>query len=336
MTNPIRCQLSPSLALIKYWGKRGKHHIPATTSIAISLNALHTCITAAVASDASKDDLRLNGTQLSRPVVEKHYLPFLDHLRAHLHVSHYFAIDMLLNFPLAAGLASSSSIFAALTLALASLCSYRGSPASLSSLARQGSTSAARAIFGGFVIFPAGARAARPYSLPHHWNELRIIVAITDQDYKQITTRSAMSLVQRSSFAYRGWIWSAQKIMAMARAALREHNLEKLGEAMRASYLGMHATMLAARPPILYWNKNSIQLIHLCEELRLKGIEAWETMDAGPQVKILTTQRHVPRIMRKLESIEGIELMVSELGASPQLERLTTVAQKEPIELSCR
>ncbi len=333
MTKPVRCQLSPSLALIKYWGKRGRQHIPATTSIATSLNALHNSVTVAI---ASKDELQLNGQQLSAVVVKKYYLPFLDHLRAHLRVSCHFAIDMLLNFPLAAGLASSSSIFASLTLALTSLCNYRGSPATLSSLARQGSTSAARAIFGGFVIFPAGARAARPLPLPHHWSELRIIVAITDHSYKRVSTRPAMSVVQRSSFAYRGWVWSAQKIATTARAALREHNLEKLGEAMRASYLGMHATMLAARPPILYWNENSIKLIHLCEDLRLRGIEAWETMDAGPQVKILTTQQHVPRIMREIEGLKGVKSVVSELGVAPQIERLATVAPKELVELVCR
>ena len=315
------CALSPSLALIKYWGKRGRRHIPATTSIAVSLNNLHTRTAVRWAPRAAEGDTVVcNRHALSPAEVAEHYTPFLTTLRRRCGVQSYLDIDIELDFPIAAGLASSSAIFASLTLALAALCGYRAPPQRLSSLARLGSVSAARATLGGFVILPAKAKAARTLYPATYWDDLRIVIAITDSHRKQTATRSAMRVVQRSSFAYRGWLWSSHKIAATARRALQERNLEKLGTAMRSSYLGMHATTISAQPPIIFWNQKSVALIRLCEELRLKGVEAWETMDAGPQVKILTRTTEVERLEREIQSaIPGVQLIVSEIGGAPQI-----------------
>jgi diphosphomevalonate decarboxylase len=63
----------------------------------------------------------------------------------------------------------------------------------------------------------------------------------------------------------------------------------------------MHATMLAARPPILYWLPATLSVVRACCELRNTGTGAWETIDAGPQVKILCEERDTEKVIRKVK-----------------------------------
>jgi len=87
---------------------------------------------------------------------------------------------------------------------------------------------------------------------------------------------------------------------------------------MQQSYLTMFATMHTSIPPIFYWNAKSIEIIKMCQRLRQESIALWETMDAGPQVKILTTAAHVEEILRELKNeISPDALIVSQLGADP-------------------
>lgn len=87
---------------------------------------------------------------------------------------------------------------------------------------------------------------------------------------------------------------------------------------MQQSYLTMFATMHTARPPIFYWNEQSVAVIKQCQRLRERGVEAWETMDAGPQVKILTTAAQAPEVMSALRNhLAADKCIVSEIGAPP-------------------
>jgi diphosphomevalonate decarboxylase len=93
--------------------------------------------------------------------------------------------------------------------------------------------------------------------------------------------------------------------------ALEERDLEKLGEIVLASYSAMHAVMLASRPPLLYWLPATLAVIHACRELRNRGTGAWETIDAGPQVKILCFAEDVEKVIgHVIESVPGAETLL--------------------------
>ena len=181
----------------------------------------------------------------------------------------------------------------------------------ISALARIGSASAARAVWGGFSALEAGAEAAYCAFPADHWPELRLLVAITSRRRKPQPSRDAMLHVAATSPYYEAWVAAAEATFQAAVEAVRARDLERLGPPMRASYLRMFGTMFAADPPINYLRPQSLQVLEVLEELRTAGVGAWETMDAGPQVKIACLAADVERIRAAL--VAGTDLTPTDL-----------------------
>lgn len=310
----VTCTASPSLALTKYWGKRGGGvNIPATSSLAVTLGALTTKTQIRFADGA--DQLLIDG----RPQPEDRFRPVLDALRAETGRSEHFLAESENDFPTAAGLASSSSGVAALVCGAGALLGVELPPWKLSRIARLGSGSAARAVFGGFTVFPAGGTEARELYPPEHWPELRVAAVVLETNEKPMSSREAMERVRRSSPYFDSWIADAEELFDEAREAVAARDIERLGEVSRLSYLRMFATMFSANPPVLYWRPAGLEIIHTAEALRRDGIPVYETMDAGPQVKLITTEEHVEAVRAAVED-RARRVIVSEVGPAPQLE----------------
>ena len=227
------------------------------------------------------------------------------------------------NFPVAAGIASSSAGFAALALACVHALSLKLSGERISALARVGSASAARAVFGGFTFLPAGGEHAAEVFGASFWPTLRVIVVETEQGKKDTSSRLAMEQCRLTSPFYEAWLSDARVTAAEAMEALRARDLERLGPLIRCSYMRMFATMFAARPPIRYWSSKSLQVLNLTDKLRQEGCQLWETMDAGPQVKIFCEEEDVRLFIARLgESVPKVNARVCTVAPSPQVQNL--------------
>lgn len=298
-TDSVTAVAGPSLALLKYWGKQdGGINLPATPSIAVTLAGLESRARVAFSPDGAGDIIVLDGKEQA----PRHCAPLLNELRRCARDERGFVIESSNSFPTAAGLASSSSGFAAVAAAGARLLGLSTDPRELSALARLGSGSAARAVFGGFTLWPAGGESALQLHEPEFWPELRVVVLTISAGAKPVSSRAAMEATRRSSPYYEAWVRNAGELLEDGLEALAARDIERLGTLMRRSYLRMFGTMLAADDPILYWRAGSLSALHLCEELRGRGIPAWETMDAGPQVKILTETGSVELILEEIRS----------------------------------
>jgi len=285
----------PNLALVKYWGKAdSQRNLPATPSLGISLEALTSRVEVDLVDGS--DTVELDG----RPIDARRYRLFLDMARRRCGIVCGFRIRARNDFPSASGLASSSSGFAALAAACVRAAGTQLDEAELSALARVGSVSAARAVFGGFVMLPAGAERAEPLALPAEWPELRVVVAVVTAAAKPVSSREAMEIVRLTSPAYAGWVAASPTLFNVAVEAVRARDLGRLGPVMRRSYHHMFATMLAANPPVRYWLPASLELLSAVERLRKRGVSAWETMDAGPQVKVLCSAGDVRQVVAAL------------------------------------
>jgi diphosphomevalonate decarboxylase len=303
----------PSLALMKYWGKldSGKN-LPATPSLAVTLTGLRSEV---VVEASDEDRVVLAGEEL--PI--EHFKGFFENIRQELDLSINFSVHSKNNFPTAAGLASSSSGFAAMAAACYALTEKTFSTEKLSSLARQGSGSASRAIYGGFTLFPAGSPVAQPLYNARHWPDLRILLCLVEEGPKPVSSRTAMEKTRTTSPFFNAWVSDSKKLINGATQAVGTKDLEKLGHFMRLSYQRMFATMFSADPPIIYWKPRSLELIHLAEELRRKGVGVWETMDAGPQVKLFCDKKDLKKLKKALDGrFKGMTILEASIGEGVQ------------------
>jgi len=90
--------------------------------------------------------------------------------------------------------------------------------------------------------------------------------------------------------------------------------------------------MLAARPSIVYWLPATLAVIQACHELRRSGTGAWETIDAGPQVKILCRDSDVEAVVARVkESWPGIETLLCFPGAGVSISAGENPVSRDPV-----
>lgn len=290
-----------NIALCKYWGKRNPElNLPVTSSLSISLGRLGTT-TRIEAAD--RDEVVLNGTPLppGDPFASR-LIAYLDALRGEN--GPRFHIDTTNTVPTAAGLASSASGFAALVLALNQACEWDLDDRALSMLARMGSGSAARSITPGFVEWHAGTRDdggdSYAAAMATAWPALRIGLVVVSSEPKRIGSREAMEHTVRSSALYDAWPGQVAADLAHLHTAIADRDLDALGATAEGNALAMHATMIAARPAILYWLPESLAAMGRVHALRAEGVPVYFTMDAGPNVKVLFEENHEATVAERL------------------------------------
>ena len=145
-----------NIALIKYWGKRDQAlFLPVTSSLSLTLDAFYTDTQVTFDAQLAHDRFILDGQEQEASQVAK-VSAFLDRFRALAQTDCRALVTSTNHVPTAAGLASSASAYAALACATNAALGLDLSQRQLSILARQGSGSASRSLFGGFVIWHAG------------------------------------------------------------------------------------------------------------------------------------------------------------------------------------
>lgn len=216
---------------------------------------------------------------------------------------------------MAAGLASSAAGFAALTVAADKLFSLNLSRTRLARLAGRASGSAARSLYGGFVRLD---KASRPESdievqqiaTADHW-PLKVVIAITSEEQKPMSSGAAMRLSASSSPFYSAWCDSQAGDIKAAEQAVADRDFEKLADLAEFNCLKMHAVAMAARPGILYWRGATVEAIHRIKALRAAGTACFFTIDAGPQVKAICQQPDLDMVREALEDIPGVTRTLS-------------------------
>jgi len=308
----ITAKANSNIALIKYWGKRDVAlNLPAVGSISMTLEGLETTTTVAFTSRLSRDEFYLN----NQPAGEKETARlsrFLDIIRGQAGSSLKAVVHSENNFPTAAGLASSASGFAALALAATRALGLELTATQLSELARKGSGSAARSVFGGFVEMQHGNKAdgsdavARPVAAESFW-DVRLLIAITTTEKKKTGSTDGMELSRLTSPYYSAWIENQEKDLQEMRRAILARDFQKVGELSEFSCLKMHALAMSANPGLIYWNGTTVNAMHLIRELRHSGLPVYFTIDAGPQLKALCLPEAAQQVQEALSALKGVQ-----------------------------
>jgi diphosphomevalonate decarboxylase len=300
-----------NIALVKYWGKRDTAlNLPAAGSLSLTLDGLGTRTTVRFSDALDADRLVLGGAAADARATAR-VSAFLDRVRARASLRARAEVTSANDMPTASGLASSASGFAALAVAATRAAGLTLAPSELSELARLGSGSAARSIFGGLVEMAAGDRAdgrdavAAPVA-GGEWPELRLVVAVTSEAAKAVGSTEAMERTARTSPYYAAWLASVPGDLADARDAIAARDLPRLGAVAERSALRMHASALAADPGILYWSAATVAALETVKALRAAGRAAFFTIDAGPHVKVLCADADAPAVDEALRRTPGV------------------------------
>lgn len=308
----------PNVALVKYWGKRDSAlNLPAVGSISVTLAGLSTVTTVCFDQALRRDELVLGG--LAGSEAQTRVSAFLDLVRKRAGFDLRARVDSRNDFPTGAGLASSASAFAALALAATRAAGLDLSPRELSILARRGSGSATRSVFGGFVEWhrgerPDGLDSFAEQLLPEDAWPMAVLVAVTSAAPKAVGSTDGMERTRLSSPFWPAWVEGAPAALAAMRDAVVARDLGRVGELAEHSCLAMHAVAMAARPGLVYWNAATVAVMHAVRELRRGGVGAYFTIDAGPQVKVLAAPGDASRVRDTLRAVPGVERVI---GSAP-------------------
>lgn len=212
------------------------------------------------------------------------------------------------NFPADAGIASSAAAFSALALSLSSAAGLSLADRELSILARLGSGSACRSIPDGFSEWSKGTNTntsfATQLALPSHWNIVDIVAIVAKEKKKESSTHGHSLALSSPYYKQR------QKELITRIKNVRESLLEKrfdiFGRLIEEEAVDLHLISMSSRPPVFYWNKGSIEVIHELHEWREAGLKAYFTMDAGPNIHIICQSNDTARLDKKLKRLSEV------------------------------
>ncbi|KAI0837422.1 Diphosphomevalonate decarboxylase [Hypoxylon sp. FL0890] len=298
-----------NIAVVKYWGKRDpKLNLPTNSSLSVTLSQadLRTLTTATCSASYQGDDsLTLNGepsditgartqaclrelrARRAALEAENPSLPKLSTMPLRI-VSEN-------NFPTAAGLASSAAGFAALVRAIADLYELPSSPTELSLIARQGSGSACRSLFGGYVAWRGGEQSdgldskAVEVAPASHWPNMRALILVVSAAKKGVSSTSGMQQTVATSDLFKGRVANVVPAhMEKMEAAIRDRDFVSFAEVTMKDSNSFHACCADTYPPIYYMNdvsRAAVRAVEAINEAAGKTVAAY-TFDAGPNAVV--------------------------------------------------
>ncbi|GAA5942683.1 hypothetical protein JCM3775_003677 [Rhodotorula graminis] len=323
------CTAPVNIAVVKYWGKRDTSLIlPTNSSLSVTLSQDHLrslttarCITSSTSTSTSpRDRLWLNGDEedINEGGRTARCLAEMRSLRQKIEAdnsslpklsSHPLHIASENNFPTAAGLASSASGLSALIATLARLYDLEAhgvSQSDLSRIARQGSGSACRSMFGGYVAWEQGERADGADSVAvevapaSHWPDLHaLILVVSDKKKGTPSTAGMQRTVATSALLQHRIKHVVPERMDRISRAIRERDFDQFALETMADSNQFHAVCLDTVPPIFYLNDVSRAVIQLVTELNRasgRAVAAY-TYDAGPNAVLYVQEKDVKLVL---------------------------------------
>jgi len=309
-----------NIALIKYWGKRNEIlKLPMNNSLSLTLDALYTKTTVEFQSDLENDTFYLNGNVKQGTSLQR-VKDFLHLIRRASGKNEYALVQSENKVPTAAGFASSASGFAALAAAATKAVGMDLNDKDLSRLTRQGSGSACRSIYGGFVEWQQGKELdgsdsfAVQLERENYW-DIRVAAVVLFEEEKTVSSSEGMKRTVDTSVFYQGWVDSIPADLNAMKAGIQEKDFEKVGTIAEANCLRMHGTTLGSNPPFTYWLHGTLAVMETVQKMRREGIPVYFTIDAGPNVKVLYLPEHEEIVKEALHAIPGVtNLVLSRLG----------------------
>lgn len=292
-----------NIALIKYWGKKG-NQLPINPSLSMSLSSSHTRTELQyrkAENSYGRVTFKFNGEQ--HPAFEKRVKEFIDRILPFFPFLKY--MDLFIyssnSFPHSAGIASSASAMSSLALCICSIEKqlreeYSGKEDFLqkaSYMARLGSGSAARSVYGNYVEWGASGKGSNEYATPltsevnENMKFLYDTVLITSSSPKKISSSQGHSLMNDHPYK-EGRINQAKMNFSQLKETLKAGDFKKFTEIVENEALSLHALMLSSKPGFVLLNDASLKIMDRVRIYRQEtGAQMAFTLDAGPNIHLL-------------------------------------------------
>ncbi len=315
-TGSVAWQSPSNIALVKYWGKKDIQ-IPCNPSVSFTLSTSNTetklefepNTTGKVALEFYLDNTRNEKFEVKIVAFLESLVPvfpFLKQLKLKAYSKN--------TFPHSAGIASSASGMSALALCLCEIerkyfntLSDEAFYQKASHIARLGSGSACRSLYGGVVswgpIKGIGNTANEHGTClndqvhPDFLN-FKDSILIVDAGQKKVSSRVGHGLMNSNPFSNQRFEQANTNIVRLMQA-MKDNDMETFMGITESEALTLHAMMMTSMPYFLLMKPNTITLIEKIWDFRQQtGHPVCFTLDAGPNIHLLYPQ-HIENEVNK-------------------------------------
>ena len=302
------CWKSPSnIALIKYWGKF-ENQIPSNPSISFTLKNSFTKTKIKFSksdkpSNLVRFEIFFEGVKNSkfRLKLENYFSNILEYCS---YLKYYeLNIETENSFPHSSGIASSASGLSAISLCIMSLekdltnnsnKEYFYKKASF--LSRIGSGSACRSVYGGVNIWGGHKdfnnssnfySTEIKYDISDVFKDYKDSILIIDENQKSVSSTKGHALMNNHPYSEKRFK-SANENISKLKVILKSGNLTDFCELVENEALTLHALMMTSSPSHILTKPNTLQVITMVREFRIKqNIPVCFTLDAGANIHLL-------------------------------------------------
>ena len=303
----VRWQSPSNIALVKYWGKKGKQ-LPQNPSISFTLSNCRTETSVSyVPAETFGLDFRFDGKE-----APEFQSKIQDFLTAHLNsfpslTKLHLQIDSHNTFPHSSGIASSASSMSALVMCLLDIDSSIIDLKQASSLSRLASGSACRSLFSKMALWGAteafhGSSDEYAISLEQEihpvFKTYRDSILIVSDAKKAVSSRAGHALMDSNPYAETRYAVAKRNIADLL-TALKAGDLERFIQITESEAMQLHALMMCSEHSFILMKPNTLRIINNLLEFRKEtDIPVCFTLDAGPNVHILYPDQHAEMVER--------------------------------------
>lgn len=332
--------LCPSnIAIVKYWGKTG-NQIPCNSSLSMTLSKSFTELDLELIPKTSKENVALDYF-----FEGKKNIGFEERVRNYL-IKNQAEFSFLNNyglkfnsknsFPHSAGIASSASAFGAIALALLDAEEHfksekLGTASFLkkaSNLARLGSGSASRSMYGGYALWgyneevsdSSNEYAIEVNDVHENFKEIHDAILIVESEPKKVSSSIGHSLMNEHPYAKMRFDQANKRTVDLINI-LKSGDYEQFIEIAESEALTLHAMMLTSKKYYMLFKAGTILAINKIMDFRKEtNIPICFTLDAGPNVHVLYPGKNklvVEEFLKNNLNNCVQEIIFDELGFGP-------------------
>lgn len=298
-----------NVGLIKYWGRINENlRLPENGSVSVNLSNLLTTTTIEFKEELLNDLVTINGQEQQ---VGNRVSLHLERIRKIADVKTKAQVVSVNSFPASTGLSSSSSGFAALTLAAVNALGLKLTEKELSILARQGSGSACRSIPDGFVEWISGSTNSSSYAVSifpsDHW-QISDVVAVVSTDGKEVSSSEGQKYSRRSPF-YKTRLANIGPKIKKIKEVIRNKDFKEFGELIEEEALELHSIMLTSKPSLIYWSCGTLAIMKLVKKWR-KIFPVYFTVNTGQDIHLFCESKNTEKTKTLLQNIKEVKKII--------------------------